>query len=135
MTVIESTVESANDSTIVFVSKTVALTIPENVVDPEILTPEEQAEFERAVQRIENFPHEFGWLMIYVGILGIILPGVIGFPLVIAGGAVVAPGGRKWLALWLGRNHGPMVRASLKQIVRMADDLDRRYPSKPWVKR
>ena len=128
-------VEPTNDSAIALVSKTAALTVPETEADAETLTPEERAEFERAVQRIEHFPSEFGWLMIYVGVLGVILPGVIGFPLVIAGGAVVMPGGRKWLSRWLSRNHGRMVRVSLSQLIRMADDLDRRYPSKPWVVR
>jgi hypothetical protein len=95
------------------------------------MTPAEQAEFERAVQRIAHFPREFGWLMVYVGLLGIVLPGVVGFPLLIAGGAVLTPGGRKWLSRWARRKPAPLVRASLKQIMRMADDLERRYPSVP----
>jgi hypothetical protein len=113
-------------------AKTVALVVRKRGAEADALTPEEQAEFERALRRIERFPREFGWLMIYVGVLGIVLPGVIGFPLVIAGGAVLMPGGRQWLVRrWSSRQPGRLVRASLKQIVRMADDLDRRYPALP----
>jgi hypothetical protein len=95
------------------------------------LTPEERAEIELAVQRIKRFPKELGWLMVYVGILGIALPGVVGLPLLVAGGTVLAPKGRDLLSRWVARNPGRFVRASLKQIVRLADDIERRYPSVP----
>jgi hypothetical protein len=108
-----------------------ALAAPATRARAKEMTPEERAEFDRAVERIEQFPREFGWLMIYVGVLGIILPGVVGVPLVVAGGAVLLPGGRRRLSDWVARNPSRLVIASLKQIVRMADDLERRYPSTP----
>ena len=83
------------------------------------------------IGRIEQLPPEVGWLLMWVGALGFILPGVIGFPFVIAGAAVVVPGGRKLLADWLGRNPPKFVHASMKQLSRMLDDLDRRYPVLP----
>ncbi len=95
------------------------------------LTATEQAALEQSLRRIEGLPTEFGWLLVYVGVLGVILPGVIGFPLVIAGGAVVMPGGRKWLSRWAARRPGPFVRASLKQIDRLVEDIERRYPRHP----
>jgi hypothetical protein len=119
-------VESSDLAAAGFAESTTALT-----VRPKEMTPEQRAELERALQCIEHFPREFGWLMIYVGVLGIVLPGIVGFPLVIAGGAVLMPSGRKRLSRWVSRNPKPFVLASLKQIVRMADDLERRYPSKP----
>lgn len=121
--------ESTNDLVAAKPDNVVALALPATDASARAITPEEQAEFERAVQRIEHFPREFGWLMVYVGVLGIVLPGIIGFPFVIAGGAVLVPGGRKWLSRWAGSKPRPLVRASLRQIVRMADDLERRYPS------
>jgi hypothetical protein len=108
-----------------------ALAVRASNASTQAITPEERAEFERAVERIEHFPREFGWLMVYVGVLGVVLPGIIGFPFLIAGGAVVMPGGRKWLSRWVSRKPGPLVRASLKQITRMIDDIERRYPSVP----
>jgi len=124
-------VESIHDLAVAVPGNSVALSLPATDASADALTPEEQAEFERAVQRIENFPPEFGWLMVYVGVLGVVLPGIIGFPFLIAGGAVVMPGGRKWMSRWVSRKPGPLVRASLKQITRMADDIERRYPSVP----
>jgi hypothetical protein len=125
MTAVESTNEIA------VMPNTAALAVPTTDAGTKAITPEELAEFERAVQRIEHFPRELGWLMIYVGVLGVVLPGIIGFPFLIAGGAVVMPGGRKWLSRWVSRKPGPFVRASLKQITRMIDDIERRYPSLP----
>jgi hypothetical protein len=43
------------------------------------------------MHRIERLSPNVGWLSIYVGILGGILLGVIGFPLVLGGAAVVTP--------------------------------------------
>lgn len=126
-----TTVEITNDPATGATENAAALALVAIEANAGPLTPEERAEIERAVQRIEHFPREFGWLMVYVGVLGVILPGIIGFPFVIAGGAVVMPGGRKWLSRWVARNPGRLVRASLKQIVRMADDIERRYPSLP----
>lgn len=124
-------VDSTNDAAAALPESTTNLTVPSIDASANGLTPEEQAELERAVQRIEKFPRELGWLMVYVGVLGVILPGIIGFPFVIAGGAVLMPGGRKWLSRWVGRKPGRLARASLKQITRMADDIERRYPSLP----
>ncbi len=126
-----TTEASTNNPHVALTITTPAYLVPLGNSDAETMTPEEQAEFERALRRVANFPRELGWLMIYVGVLGVVLPGIIGFPLVIAGGAVVMPGGRKWLSRWVGRNPGRLTRASLKQITRMADDIERRYPSTP----
>jgi hypothetical protein len=124
-------VDSSNDAAAALPESTTSLTISSNGASPNGLTPEEQAEFERAVRRIEKFPRELGWLMVYVGVLGVVLPGIIGFPFVIAGGAVLMPGGRKWISRWVSRKPGRLMRAGLSQITRMADDIERRYPSLP----
>jgi hypothetical protein len=108
-----------------------ALAVPATDANTKEITPEERAELERALERIEHFPRELGWLMVYVGVAGVVLPGIIGFPFLIAGGAVLMPNGRKRLSRWVGRKPGPLVRAGLKQITRMADDIERRYPSVP----
>jgi hypothetical protein len=88
-------------------------------------------EEEEMIQRIGEMPREVGWLLIYVGVLGVILPGIIGIPFLVAGGAIVSPGGPKRLARWVGRKPPGLVRAGMKQITRLTDDLDRRYPLLP----
>jgi len=83
------------------------------------------------LHRIERLPRDVGWLLVSVGVLGVVLPGVVGFPLLLAGAAVVTPGGPKRIARWIGRKPPRLVRVSVTQIERFLDDLDRRYPPIP----
>jgi len=94
-------------------------------------TPGGPAEGQEVVLRIDQLPRDVGWVLLYVGVLGIVLPGVIGFPFVIAGGAILLPGGRKLLNRWVGENPPRVVHASMKQISRLVVDLERRYPRLP----
>jgi hypothetical protein len=83
--------------------------------------------------RIVNLPRDVGWMMVSVGVLRVILPGVPGVPFLIAGAAVLAPGGQRLLTRWArGRPRG-VVHGGLKQIGRWLDDLERRYPRSPSV--
>lgn len=94
----------------------------------EVLTRAELEEDLSTIQRIENLPAEAGWLLVWVGLLGLIVPGIIGLPFLVAGSAVITPGGRKRLARWVGRRPPKFVHGSLRQMGRMLDDLERRYP-------
>jgi hypothetical protein len=94
-------------------------------------TPDARAEDQLVVHRIDQLPRDVGWLLVYVGVLGVILPGIVGFPFVIAGGAVLLPGGPRLLKRWVGRNPPPFVHACLKQIGRLLEDVERRYPRLP----
>jgi len=97
-------------------------------VSGEDITPAEHLQDLEMIRRIEHLPTDVGWLLIWVGTLGVILPGIIGVPLLVAGAAVVLPGGRKWLIRWAGHKPPKFVHASMKQIGRMLDQMDRRYP-------
>ena len=94
-------------------------------------TPDGRADDEPVVLRIDELPRDVGWVLVYVGVLGVVLPGIIGFPFVIAGGAILLPGGPKALTRWMGPNPPPVVHASMKQISRLVFDLERRYPRLP----
>jgi hypothetical protein len=83
---------------------------------------------EQTTLRIVNMPRDVGWMMVSVGVLGVILPGLPGTPFLLTGIAVLAPGGPQLLTRWIGRNPKGFVRAGLKQIGRWLDDLERRYP-------
>ena len=96
-----------------------------------LVTPNKRAEDQLVVLHIDQLPRDVGWLLVYVGVLGVILPGIIGFPFVIIGGAVLLPGGPKLLMRWVGRNPPRFVHASMKQISRFLDDIERRYPRLP----
>ncbi len=92
------------------------------------LTSAQASEDMATLNRDEHLPTEAGWLFICVGVLGIVLPGIIGAPFLIAGADVVTPGGRKRLARRVGARPPKFVHASLRQIGRMLDYLERRYP-------
>jgi hypothetical protein len=94
-------------------------------------TPDGRADDGPVVLRIDELPRDVGWVLVYVGVLGVVLPGIIGFPFVIAGGAILLPGGPKLLTRWMGPNPPPVVHASMKQISRLVFDLERRYPRLP----
>jgi hypothetical protein len=76
----------------------------------------------------ERLTPEVGWMMIGVGVLGVILPGLPGAPFFLVGGAVLVPGGKRRIARWMEDRPGPIRRRSLKIIGRFMDDLDARYP-------
>jgi hypothetical protein len=95
------------------------------------LPREEQNEDQELVRRIEQLSADVGWLLLYVGVLGWFLPGVPGVPFLVAGAAIITPGGPKWLARRLGPKPPWIVRVSMRQIGRFLDDLDRRYPPRP----
>jgi len=71
--------------------------------------------------RVEELPKEAGWLLITAGVVGLVVPGVLGTPFLLAGAAVLTPGGSKFLSRWAGHS-------AMRQIGRFLDDLERRYP-------
>lgn len=71
--------------------------------------------------RIEELPREAGWLLITAGVVGLVVPGMLGTPFLLAGAFVLAPGGSRLLSRWAGRS-------AMRQIGRFLDDLERRYP-------
>jgi hypothetical protein len=89
---------------------------------------EQAAADNEAALRIANLPRNVGWMMVSVGVLGVILPGVPGAPFLIAGVAVLTPGGPQLLTRWAARRPKGVVHKGLRQIGRWLDDLERRYP-------
>jgi hypothetical protein len=71
--------------------------------------------------RVEQLPKEAGWLLITAGVVGLVVPGVLGTPFLLAGAIVLAPGGSKLLSRWAGHS-------AMRQVGRFLDDLERRYP-------
>jgi hypothetical protein len=86
---------------------------------------------DEAIRRFASLPPDVGWLMISVGVLGVILPGLPGTPFIVAGTAVLAPGGPELLAGWAKRRPKGVVHTGLKLVGRWLDDLERRYPRPP----
>ncbi len=97
---------------------------PEQVNAESVLTPEEEAE----LRRIKDLPREVGVMLMTVGVLGIILPGVVGTPAAIAGGLVLWPKAFGKVENWFERRFPKIHKQSLYQINRYLNDLESRYP-------
>jgi hypothetical protein len=89
-----------------------------------LLTSEEEAE----LRRIKDLPKEVGVMLITVGALGLVLPGLVGTPAVIAGGLVLWPRAFGKVENWFERRFPKIHKQSLYQINRYLNDLESRYP-------
>jgi hypothetical protein len=83
---------------------------------------------ESAVRRIKELPREFGVMLVSVGALGVVLPGLMGAPALVAGGLVLWPGTFGGLEQWLRRRNPGLYHRGMQQVGRFLDDLERRYP-------
>jgi hypothetical protein len=77
---------------------------------------------------IHEMPREVGVLLLVAGIGGLLLPGPVGSPLVVMGGVILWPRAFKGLEAWLERRFPKLHHQSMRQVTRLLDDLDRRYP-------
>jgi len=85
-------------------------------------------EDEVVVERVEHLNKGVGWILISAGIVGMVVPGVLGTPFLIMGGLALWPGNRKRVERWR-QGHSPkMFHGAMKQINRFLDDLEKRYP-------
>lgn len=94
------------------------------------LTQQQRSIDEQLMRRIEELPRDAGWVLITAGLIGVIAPGIAGAPLLVAGAFVLTPGGPRLLSRWAGRKPRKFVHSALRQICRLVDDLERRYPGR-----
>ena len=92
------------------------------------LTRAEPAVDQQTVLRFEHLSREVGWVLVTAGVVGLIVPGMLGTPFLFAGAFVLVPGGPRLLSRWAGRNPPKLVRTVMRQVSRFLDDLERRYP-------
>jgi hypothetical protein len=78
--------------------------------------------------RLRKLPPEIGTLLVVAGIAGIILPGPVGSPLLIAGGVVLWPGTFERIEDWYRRRFPQSHRSGMRMLGRFIEDLERRYP-------
>ncbi len=88
-------------------------------------------EEDEVLRQIRNLPPELAVLLLSVGTLGFLLPGIIGTPALIAGGLALWPKAFGRAETWFARRYPLVHRKSLHQMGRFLADLDRRYPHLP----
>jgi hypothetical protein len=99
-------------------------------LDPLEAPPREDPAGESLAMKVRELPREVGVMLVSVGALGFVLPGVMGAPAIVAGGLVLWPRAFGRVEAWLERRYPKLHKESLKQIGRYLDDLERRYPSR-----
>jgi hypothetical protein len=90
---------------------------PARADDPEVIT-----------YRLEDLPRELGVLLVSVGVLGLVLPGIAGAPAFIAGGLVLWPKSFGKIEDWFHQRFPETHTSSMRQVGRFLGDLHRRYP-------
>jgi hypothetical protein len=79
--------------------------------------------------RIDSAPKELGVLLVVAGIGGLLLPGPVGTPFLVAGGVILWPAAFKRMETFLQRRFPRFHREGVIQMTRFITDLERRYPS------
>jgi hypothetical protein len=80
------------------------------------------------IRRIRAMPTEVGVLLIVAGIGGMLLPGPVGTPFLIAGCVMLWPGAFERIELSFEKRCPRMHHHSVRQMTRFLNDLERRYP-------
>ena len=73
-------------------------------------------------------PLEIGVLLIVVGTAGVLLPGPVGSPFLVAGGLSLWPSAFRKVEDWLQRMSPRLYEEGMRQMERYLADLERRYP-------
>jgi hypothetical protein len=90
--------------------------------------PTSEATGEPQTEMLGNFPPEIATLLVIAGIAGVILPGPIGTPLLIAGGVVLWPKTFRPIEKWFSRKFPALHREGVIQLKEFVNDLNRRFP-------
>jgi hypothetical protein len=79
-------------------------------------------------ERIQRLPPEVGAVLVAVGIAGMILPGPVGTPLLLAGGLALMPAVFGRAERWFEKRFPNLHWHGMKNVNRFIDDLERRFP-------
>jgi hypothetical protein len=77
---------------------------------------------------LEQFPPEIATLLIMAGVAGVLLPGPIGAPLILAGGVTLWPKTFRPIERWFHRRFPAMHREGVIQLKEFVKHLKDRYP-------
>jgi hypothetical protein len=99
----------------------------EAVPEPEP-SPTAQEAADGTRQKLRRLPPEVGAVLIAAGVAGILLPGPIGTPLLLAGGLALLPGVFGRAERWFERRYPTFHGEGMRYVDRFIDDLEKRFP-------
>jgi hypothetical protein len=79
-------------------------------------------------ERLKKLPRDVGWLLVTAGVVGVVMPGVLGVPFLLLGGLILTPATNRRAERWLAGHAPGVLKGSMRQVNRFLDDLERRYP-------
>lgn len=85
-------------------------------------------EADAMVVKLDQLPPEIGVMLVMMGVVGILLPGPVGSPFLIAGGVSLWPRAFGKLDRWYGRRFPKSHQSAMRMIARFVTDLEKRYP-------
>jgi len=80
-------------------------------------------------QRIRQLPPEVGAVLLSVGLVGMVIPGPVGTPLILAGGLVLIPSVFGRLESWLHKKFPKSHKVGMQYVDRFIDDYEKRFPA------
>ena len=83
---------------------------------------------ETPTEMLGQLPPEFATLLIFAGVAGIVLPGPVGTPMLIAGCVMMWPKTFRPIESWFSRRFPRMHREGVIQIKEFVHDLRQRFP-------
>lgn len=89
---------------------------------------EDQKAADETRQRIRRLPPEVGAVLVTVGVIGVLLPGPVGMPLLLAGGLALMPSVFGRAERWVERRFPTLHWHGMKNVNRFIDDFEKRYP-------
>ncbi len=96
--------------------------------DPSHATDTHQTDAALDGDRLRAMPKEIGVMLVSVGALGVVLPGMVGVPAVVAGGLILWPKAFGKVDGWFEKRFPKSRRDGMKQIGRFIDDFEKRFP-------
>ena len=80
--------------------------------------------------RIRRLPPEVGAVFLAVGVVGVIIPGPIGAPFLLAGGLVLMPNFFNKFEHWIEKKLPNIHDIGMRNVDRFIDNFERRFPPK-----
>ena len=98
-------------------------------IEPKEIPAHGDFDDEATLEKLKGLSKVTGVMLVTAGIAGIILPVILGTPLLVAGGLVLAPRTFGRLDASLKRRFPEIRRSGMRAVGRFLEDLEKRYPS------
>ena len=96
--------------------------------DAEKATENDETSGEKTIELLGHLPPEMATLLMIAGAAGVVLPGPVGTPLLIAGCVMMWPKTFRPIELWFSRRFPKFHREGVVQIKEFVADLKLRFP-------